>query len=70
MKNIFQGLDRGGLVHEKHTTYFTYESCKIIFYVHKTLFQKDFFTVKTLSSRQPYSILTDILLTVYIVCKS
>ena len=31
MKNIFQGLYRGGLVHEKHTTYFTYESCKIIF---------------------------------------
>ena len=70
MKNIFQGLYRGGLVHEKQTTYFTYESCKIIFYVHKTLFQKDFFTVKTLSSRQPYSILTEILLTVYIVCKS
>ena len=70
MKNIFQGLYRGGLVHEKHTTYFTYESCKIIFYVHKTLFLKDFFTFKTLSSRQPYSILTEILLTVYIVCKS
>ena len=27
MKNIFQGLYRGGLVHEKNTTYFTYESC-------------------------------------------
>ena len=31
MKNIFQGLYRGGLAHEKHTTYFTYESCEIIF---------------------------------------
>ena len=43
---------------------------KLFFYVRKTLFQKDFFTVKTLSSRQPYSLLTEILLTVYIVCKS